>query len=118
MFEVNNTGQWAETNFSDVIEELDEAGFTCFWAGAHGLLRLTGCYHPIFDTEGIADATTPSARHAFCAIPDAAPRTAAPRGKADDRLRGRCSGLGFEKPGYPVRALPRVGGEERKPAAG
>ena len=51
MFEVSNTGQWAETNFSDVIEELDEAGFTCFWAGAHGLLRLTGCYHPIFDTE-------------------------------------------------------------------
>ena len=51
MFEVSGTGQWAETHFSDVIEELDEAGFTCFWAGAHGLLRLTGCYHPIFDTE-------------------------------------------------------------------
>ena len=51
MFEVSGTGEWAGTRFSDVIQELDEAGFTCFWAGAHGLLRLTGCFHPTFDTE-------------------------------------------------------------------
>ena len=48
-FEYNMKGSWTQQHLYDIIEMLDEAGMTCYWAGIDKLWRLTDCWLSYFD---------------------------------------------------------------------
>jgi methyltransferase, FkbM family len=50
-FEYNWMGSWKYQHLYDVIEMLDEIGFTCYWAGKQKLWRVTGCWQLYFDVH-------------------------------------------------------------------
>jgi FkbM family methyltransferase len=50
-FEYNWMGSWKKQHLYDVIEMLDEIGFTCYWAGKQQLWRVTGCWQLYFDVH-------------------------------------------------------------------
>lgn len=48
-FEYNYMGSWAHVHLYDVIEMLNEIGFTCYWAGMDLLWRITNCWQSFYD---------------------------------------------------------------------
>ena len=48
-FEYNWMGSWAKVHLLDVVEMLDETGFTCYWAGIDILWRITDCWQSFYD---------------------------------------------------------------------
>ena len=47
-FEFSSAPRWMEFGLIDVIDYMDEKGFTCYWAGWKKLWRITGCWQKHF----------------------------------------------------------------------
>jgi FkbM family methyltransferase len=51
IFENHRVGAWGKTNLLDVIESLNNKGFTCYMLGKTGMIRLTNCWSAVFDVK-------------------------------------------------------------------
>jgi FkbM family methyltransferase len=51
-FEYNWKGPWKKISLSSTIQTLKEAGFSCYWPGAHGnIWRITDCFLSHYDLK-------------------------------------------------------------------
>jgi len=51
-FEYNWMGSWKNQELKDAVNQLDQQGFTCFWAGSRGRLwQITGCFMETFEVK-------------------------------------------------------------------
>ena len=51
IFENHGIGVWRTTSLLEVIQSLNNNGFTCHMVGKTGMMRLTNCWSPVYDIK-------------------------------------------------------------------
>jgi hypothetical protein len=48
-FEYHGKGAWLNHSLREVVADMDDFGFDCYWAGVARVYKITGCWHPEYE---------------------------------------------------------------------